>query len=152
MVTIELSICLTIDNPLFFCDCYGFINSLPAIAVQLLKCSWDWHEEVGMAIFLVVNSRQILTSWIQVMLGMKDNYESTWFLIFSLLSFLNLFSRGAALFYMFFKQQYAVNSRVRFQFVILKITTLLLNSRVSTTAKLPISLHTDRTQYLLWVF
>ena len=53
---------------------------------------------------------------------------------------------------MFFKQQYAVNSRVRFQFVILKITTLLLNSRVSTTAKLPISLHTDCTQYLLYKY
>ena len=52
---------------------------------------------------------------------------------------------------MFFKQQYAVNSRVRLQFVILKIITLLLNSRV-TAANLPISLHMDHTQYLLKVF
>ena len=78
----------------------------------------------------------------------KTVLNPLWFLIFSLLFFLSLFSRGAALFYMFFKQQYVVNSRVRFQFVVLKIITLLLNSRV-TAANLPISLHTDRTQYLL---
>ena len=65
--TIELSICLTIDNPWFFCECYGFISSLQAIAIQLLKCSWDWHEEIGMAIFQGANSRRILNAWIQVM-------------------------------------------------------------------------------------
>ena len=59
-----------------------------------------------------------------------------WLLLFSLLFFLNLFSRGAALFYMFFKQQYAVNSHMRFQFAILKIITLLLNSK-ETAANLP---------------
>ena len=71
----------------------------------------------------------------------KTILNPLWFLIFSLLFFLNLFSGGAALFYMIFKQQYAINSRVRFQFVILKTITLLLNSRV-TAANLPISLHT----------
>ena len=59
-----------------------------------------------------------------------------WFLLFSLLFFLNLLSRGAALFNTFFKQQYAVNSRMRFRFVILKIIIMLLNSRV-TEANLP---------------
>ena len=56
-----------------------------------------------------------------------------WLLLFSLLFFLNLFSSGAALFYMFFKQRYDVNSRMRFQFVILKIITLFLNSGVTAT-------------------
>ena len=69
-------------------------------------------------------------------LEMKDSSESALIFIIFFALFINLFSRGAALFYMFFKQQYAVNSRKRFQFVILKIITLLLNSRV-TTANLP---------------
>ena len=66
----------------------------------------------------------------------KTVLNPLWFLLFSLLFFLNLFSRGAALFYTFFKQQYAVNSHMRFQFLILKIITMLLNSRV-TEANLP---------------
>ena len=66
----------------------------------------------------------------------KTVLNMLWLLLFSLLFFLNLFSSGAAPFYMFFKQQYAVNSRMRCQIVILKIITLLLNSGV-TTANLP---------------
>ena len=58
---------MTIDNPWFFGEFYGFISSLPAISVQILKCSQDMHEEVGMAIFLGANFRRLLSAWIQVM-------------------------------------------------------------------------------------
>ena len=63
----------------------------------------------------------------------KTVLNPLWLLLFSLLFFLNLFSSGAALFYMFFKQRYDVNSQMSFQFVILKIITLFLNSGVTAT-------------------
>ena len=108
-------------------------NNYSSTFKMIMGLAWGGTDGFISGSVLQANLKRMDTSYA---LEWKTILNPLWFLLFSLLFFLNLFSRGAALFSTFFKQQYAVNSHMRFRFLILKIITMLLNSRV-TEANLP---------------
>ena len=103
-VTTELSICLTIDNPCFFFFLwmlwiYQLTTSNCCLTfIMFMGLAWGGRDSYISGSELQANLKFMDTSYA---LEWKTVLNLLWFLLFSLLFFLNLFSGGTALFYMF---------------------------------------------------
>ena len=78
-----------------------------------------------MAIFLGANSSRILSSWIQVMPWNERQFRICFDFCYSLYFSFLIYFQGVLHYSTCFQTTISINSRMRFQFVILKIITLL---------------------------